>query len=353
MIRFVLSGHGVRGTQWAEAIAADPDAELAAIVDVNPAAGAPGIPFYADLASALDGEGADAVLLATPPQYHAGDVLTAVERRLPVLCEKPLTEDLAEAVSLVEAVDRAGGTLLVGMNFRFLPVSDRLRQMVTSRELGNVMFGQFTYIRNRDGRRTDLNDYPLDMVQPMLVEQSIHHLDLLRYVYGREALSVAADTWNPSPSVYRDDSCVAALLRFEGGLHVSYLGTWTSGSNRFDFRWRTDFEGGIAVQSDQFGKLSTSRLVEGAALTNPLFAGEAEPLQEIPVPMSTRPFELDTARLLTHFLRVVQGEEEPGPSGRDHLRTLSLVHACVEATTTGCFTDIAGFARANSIPIHT
>lgn len=353
MIRLVLSGHGVRGTQWAAAIAADPHAELAAIVDVNPAAEAPDIPFYATLASALDGEVADAVLLATPPQYHARDVLAAVERRLPVLCEKPLTEDLAEAVSLVEAVDRAGGTLLVGMNFRFLPVSGKVRQLVTSRELGNVMFGQFTYIRNRDGRRTDLNDYPLDMIQPMLVEQSIHHLDLLRYMYDREVLSVVADTWNPEPSVYADDSCVAALLRFEGGLHVSYLGTWTSGSNRFDFRWRTDFEGGIAVQSDQFGKLSSSSLVKGAALTNSLFESDTEPLEEVPVPMSTRPFELDTARLLTHFLHVVQGKEKPGPTGRDHLRTLALIHACVEASTTGRFVNIAGFARTNSIPLHT
>jgi myo-inositol 2-dehydrogenase / D-chiro-inositol 1-dehydrogenase len=352
MIRIVVSGHGVRGRQWAGAISANPNAEVAAIVDVNAAAEVPGISFYADLASALDGERADAVLLATPPEYHARDVLTAVERGLPVLCEKPLTEDLAEAVSLVEAVDRASGTLLVGMNFRFLPVSGRVRQLVTSRELGNVMFGQFTYIRNRDGRRTDLNDYPLEMIQPMLVEQSIHHLDLLRHVYDREVLSVAADTWNPGPSVYVGDSCVAALLRFEGGLHVSYLGTWTSGSNRFDFRWRTDFEGGIAVQSDQFGMLSTSRLVDGAARTNALFAGDAEPLQEVPVPMSMVPFELDTARLLTHFLRVVQGEEESGPTGRDHLRTLALVHACMEATTTGRFIDIAGFARTNSIPLH-
>jgi predicted dehydrogenase len=352
MIRLVLSGHGVRGTQWAEAIGTDPNGELAAIVDVNAAAEVSGIPFYPDLVSALDGEEADAVLLATPPEYHARDVLTAVERGLPVLCEKPLTEDLAEAVSLVEAVDRAGGTLLVGMNFRFLPVSDKVRQVVTSRGLGNIMFGQFTYIRNRDGRRADLNDYPLHMVQPMLVEQSIHHLDLLRFVYGREVLSLAADTWNPEPSVYADDSCVAALLRFEGGLHVNYLGTWTSGSNRFDFRWRTDFESGITVQSNQFGKLSSSSLVKGAALTDALFEGDAEPLQDVPVPMSTKPFELDTARLLTHFLNVVQGKEKPGPTGRDHLRTLALIHACVEASTTGQFVDITGFARANSIPLH-
>lgn len=351
MIHIVLAGHGVRGRQWAAAIEANPDAELAAIVDVNPASDSGAAPFFSSLTAALDGVSASAVLLATPPMYHATDVLTAVECGLPVLCEKPLTEELANAISLVDAVDRADGTLLVGMNFRFLPVSERIRHLVSSLELGNLMYGQFTYIRNRDGRRPDLNDYPLSMIQPMLVEQSIHHLDLLRYVYGREVMSVAADTWNPGPSVYLDDSCVAALLRFEGGLHVSYLGTWTSGSNRFDFRWRTDFESGVAIQTDQFGRLFASRLVEGAALKGGLFAGDTEPLEEIAVPMGTRPFELDTARLLKHFVCVVQGKERAGPTGRDHLRTLTLIHACIESGRTGRSVDIVGFARANSIPL--
>jgi predicted dehydrogenase len=44
------------------------------------------------------------------------------------------------------------------------------------------------------------------MPQPMLLEQSIHHLDLMRYCYDDEVESVLAETWNPAWSVYQDDS---------------------------------------------------------------------------------------------------------------------------------------------------
>jgi predicted dehydrogenase len=351
MIRILLAGYGVRGRQWAAAIGRNPDVELSAIADPNDAAVRDlSMPVFRQLGEALESVPADAVLLATPPSVHADDVRTAVRRGLPVLCEKPLTEDVEEAIALVGDVSRLGGTLLVGMNFRFLPVTQELRRMVRTRELGGAMFGQFTYIRNRDGRRPDLNDFPLTMAQPMLLEQSIHHLDLLRYVYDREVISVAADTWNPSTSVYDDDSCVAALLRFEGGLHVSYLGTWTSGTNRFDFRWRTDFEDGVIVQAEQFGSLLRARLVPGGALSGRSFDTDSEPPQPLPIQASA-PFVVDTENLLAHFARVVEGTEEPGPTGQDHLITLVLLDACAESSTTGMYVDTGERARARGISL--
>jgi predicted dehydrogenase len=267
-----------------------------------------------------------------------------------VLCEKPLTEDLDEAVDLVETMDRARSLLLVGMNFRFVPSSRELRRLVQTRELGDCLFGQFTYLWNRDGRRPDLNDYPLTMRQPMLLEQSIHHLDLMRYVYGREVLSVAADTWNPKTSVYHDDSCVAALLRFDNELHITYLGTWTAGTNRFDYRWRTDFASGVMVQQQQFGAVFTAHLQPENAMLGPTFRVDVEPLQQTAVPGSPQ-FVMDTEHLLDHFVQSIQGVEKPGPTGRDHLASLALAHACAEASSTGRYIDVGAFARERGIPL--
>jgi predicted dehydrogenase len=349
MIRVMLAGHGVRGRQWAAALRGDPRTELAGVADANPAIlDGLDVPTFATLEAALEAVPTDAVILATPPDVHSHDVKVSSARGFPVLCEKPLTEDIDEAIDLVETVDRNGTLLLVGMNFRFIPSSRELRRLVETREYGNAMFGQFTYIWNRDGRRPDLNDYPLTMAQPMLLEQSIHHLDLMRYVYAREVLSVSADTWNPETSVYRDDSCVTALLRFEGGLHVAYFGTWTAGTSRFDYRWRTDFASGVMVQRQQFGAVYTARLVAENAMLGPMFTADAEPLQETPGTGSP-PFVMDTEHLLNHFIAAIEGTERPGPSGRDHLATLALVHACIEAGATGRTVDIAGFARQRGI----
>ena len=47
-----------------------------------------------------------------------------------------------------------------------------------------------------------MNKYPLTMRHPMMLEQSIHHLDLIRYCYGREVEAVAVPDLEPAWSVY-------------------------------------------------------------------------------------------------------------------------------------------------------
>lgn len=329
----------MRGHQWAEVIAGNPGAELVAVIDPDPAAlRRDSAPMHSSLVSGLDASRPDALVLATPPASHLEAVREAARRGISVLCEKPLAECIDDARMMVETAERADVALLVGMNFRYLSTAARIRELVTSGELGVPMHAVFTYLRNR-GRRPDLNSYPLTMQNPMLLEQSIHHLDLLRYVYDREVETVFAETWNPPTSVYRGDSSVAVLLRMTGGLRVSYVGTWTAGTNRFEFSWRTDCTDGIIVQRAQDGELSLARRVPGAEISGPRFPTDSEPL--IPEHLASDRFLVDdTARLLSHFLDVIDGSAVPGPTGRDHLRTLGLLDACIVSAQAGTRVDV-------------
>lgn len=343
-VRVAVVGFGVRGQQWGDACAAVPQVELAAVVDVRPVGVGADVPVFATLREAAS-VGLDAVVLSTPPEAHRADVEVAADLGLAVLCEKPLSESLDEAVRMVAVARDRSVPLLVGMNFRFLPVVVALRGEIAGRELGAPMYATMTYLRNRDGTRPDLNDHPLTMAQPMLLEQSIHHLDLLRYVYDREVLSVAAETWNPPTSVYRDDACVSAHLVMEGDLHVTYVGTWVSGTNRLSFSWRTDLERGVLTQSRQFGDLSAGRRIAGAERGGPRFDEDAEPLEPIPLPEAT-PFVEDTEALLRQLCAAARGEAAADPSGADHLRTLALVHACIASAEERRTIDVAAFASA-------
>ena len=332
--RIALVGLGVRGHHWRSALEENPVTELLGVVEVRPVAAGGDIPFFDSIEQVI-AAGPDGVIVATPPPTHLRIVEAFLKARIPVLCEKPLSETLEEARSMTKLAGQTRTPLLVGMNFRYVAASRGLRRLVECREYGDPMFGEFTYIRNRDGRRADLNDYPLTMPDPMLIDQSIHHLDLMRYVYGREVESVSAVTWNPGGSVYASDSCVAAILGFEGGLVVTYLGTWTSGTNRFDFRWRTDMEKGVLIQAEQFGDVLAAARVPESGLTGPLFDIETEQ----PRPMGfgpTTPFVDDTARLLAHFVTVIEEGKEPEPSGADHLLTLNLVESIKEAADQRC-----------------
>lgn len=142
-------------------------------------------------------------------------------------------------------------------------------------------------------------------------------------------------TWNPTHSVYASNSCVAALLSFEGGLVVSYLGTWTSGTNRFEFRWRTDMEEGVLIQAAQFGDVLAARRVAERAMRGPLF----DTAKEEPRPMGfgpSTPFVDDTAELLAHFVMVIKEGQQPEPNAADHLLTLNLIEAIKEAADKRC-----------------
>lgn len=341
--RVLLVGAGVRGAKWARVIAEAPDATLAGIVDLDDARArrardehAPEAPVERDFASALAHVAADAVVIATPPDSHHSLVSQAFDQGLDVLCEKPLSDEMDEVLDLIARADDAGRNLLVGMNFRYLPTSQRIRHYARSGELGALSYGHFTYHRQRDGNRHDLNDYVMTMPHPMLLEQSIHHFDLLRYCYDAEVESLVCDTWRPSWSTYEDDCCVSVLFRFENGVRANYLGTWTAAWNRMDFRWRTEFEDGALIQREQFEDLVRVDFDRGLGLRGSNFKGDAE--AETPVPETLTPCEAfidDTRGLLAEFLRAVRGEAEPVTTARDHLKTLLVVQACIESMEKG------------------
>lgn len=347
-VSVAVVGLGVRGRQWAEVFSLVPAAKLAAVIDTAAVTGVPGVPSFRSLNEAARAVHLDAVVIATPPAVHRSILETAVSHHFAVLCEKPLSETLAEAIEMVRLASAKNVPLLVGMNFRFLPVVAEARRRVRSADLGRPIYATFTYLRNRASRRSDLNSYPATMEHPMLLEQSIHHLDLIRYVYSREALNVSAHSWNPPTSTYRGDACVAMHLEMAGGLHVEYVGTWVAGTNRMDFRWRTDFERGVMIQERQFSDLAVAKRVSGADLTGPRFDEEGEPPLSVSLPAS-KPFVDDTAGLLAALCATSTGEESEATSGTDHLKTLALVHASIASAATCRTVSVPVFAAKHGI----
>ncbi len=348
--RVLLVGAGVRGAIWARVIAEARGATLAGIVDLDEMrarqardALAPKALVARNFDAALDRSGiaVDAVVIATPPATHHRLVSRALAHRLHVLCEKPLSEDLDEVVDLIAQANAARRHLLVGMNFRYLPSSQRIRRYVRNGRLGALSHAHFTYHRQRDGNRHDLNDYVMSMAHPMLLEQSIHHFDLLRYCYDAEVEALVCDTWRPSWSTYAGDCCVSVLFRFENGVRANYLGTWTAAWNRMDYRWRSDFERGSLIQREQFDDLVRVDFDRGLGLRGPNFKGADE--AEVPVEEPLRPctpFVDDTRELLNEFLRAIRGEEEPVTTGGDHLESLLLVHGCIESLERGRWVEM-------------
>jgi predicted dehydrogenase len=339
--RILQVGLGNRGRMWAEIIDGRADVVHSGIVDVDPARLAPfqamhpDVSVFSELAVALAESASDAVLLVTPPDGHLAQAQLTFDAGLPLLAEKPLTLDLAEAVTIVELAEAAEQALMVGLNFRYLSVTRKLRELVAEGRFGRPGFGQFTYQRNRDGRLPRLNKYPLTMEHPMMLEQSIHHLDLIRFCYDREVETVRCRTWNPPWSMYAHDSNVSCLLTLEGGLEVNYLGTWTGGWNQLQFEWRTDCEAGVMIQRQLFDDLAVAHVNDAELTAVPLAPCE--------------PFYDDTDALLSAFIAHVATGAPLECSGRDHLRTLALCFAAIESSATGATIDMAAYNGKHGI----
>ena len=333
-LRIVLGGLGVRGTYWAEVIRRSTRSELIAYADPNAHALAranerfgelPGFASVEEALAVLPDVGA--VVLANPPIGRESQVRAAVERGIPLMIEKPLALDLHEAQHLVQIAESAQVPLMVGLNFRYLGVTQAVQALLQTGEVGHPEFARFTYERWRDGNRPDLNKYPLTMDQPMLWEQSIHHFDLMRFIYQQEPVLIQARTWNPSWSMYESDANVAALITFDGGMIVNYQGTWQSNWAEPHFEWRTECDAGVITQRDQFGDLFFARR-------------DNNTLQAVALPEHER-WITDTSGLHEAFLNTVLDGAPLQCSGRDHMMSLAMLQACIVSSQTGQGVSIA------------
>ncbi len=332
-VRAILVGLGARGRYWARVMHDEPRCEIVAYVDPSHDALAladasfGARPGFASLEAALAAiDAVEALVLATPPHGREQQLQLACERALPVLVEKPLALDLVEAARFVGLAESAGIPLMVGLNFRYLAVTRERSRLYREGVVGQPAFTRFTYERWRDGYRPGINRYPLTMTHPMLWEQSIHHFDLLRFVYAREPETVACHAWNPPWSMYAHETNVAALFGFEGGLVANYQGTWQSHWSTPGFTWRTDCSDGVVMQFDQFGDLRYARRDDAALSTVALPPHET--------------WVTETAALLRAFLATLRDGAPLACSGRDHLASLAMVEACIRASRDARVVDV-------------
>lgn len=335
-LRLIIVGLGARARTWLKVVQANPDLKIVALCDPDPAARAraadafPNIPIGADIAEVIDTD-ADAVLLATPPGGREAQIEAACQAGLAILAEKPLADSVVTAARYVDMAEDAGVPLIVGLNFRYLAVTQEMKRLLTSGTIGTPEFGRFIYERWRDGTQDWLNSYPLTMDHPMLWEQSIHHFDLMRYVYDAEPAFIQAQTFNPSWTMYRGDTNVSALISFDTGMRVTYQGTWQAGHDPMNFKWRTDGSEGIVEQRAMFGDLAWAKRMQPE-------------LTPVPLPEHVA-WISDAEALLRSFVASVQGTQVPECTGRDHLQSLFMLEACI-LSSDRCETVTIGEVRA-------
>ncbi|MDF3289912.1 Gfo/Idh/MocA family protein [Streptomyces silvisoli] len=172
-------------------------ARVAAVVDIDAerakriADGIEGCTAYTDPATAMAAPTVDAVLIASPGPAHEAALLTAFDRDLPVLCEKPLTPDAASALRVLEAEQRLGHRRVqVGFMRRYDAEYLRLKSLLADGGLGRPLM-----LHNRHRNAST----PPGFTNAMLINDSVvHEMDVTRWLLDQEITAVTV--LRPTPS---------------------------------------------------------------------------------------------------------------------------------------------------------
>jgi predicted dehydrogenase len=89
--------------------------------------------------------GVDGIVIATPSALHAAQAVAALERGVPVFCQKPLALDAATARHVVDAARAAGVLLEIDFSYRFTEAARALRDVVASGALGEIFAADLVF----------------------------------------------------------------------------------------------------------------------------------------------------------------------------------------------------------------
>jgi predicted dehydrogenase len=198
MLRYGIIGCGMMGQEHLRNIALLEDASVAAIHEPDPAMRAaalalvPGARMVASVAEVLAVPEVNCLLIASPNHLHLGQLEEIARiRPLPVLCEKPLFTDPADAPRLAALRAAYPAPIWVAMEYRYMPpVAHLLREAAVATggvKMLTIREHRFPFLQKvGDWNRFNRNS------GGTLVEKCCHFFDLMRLVAGCNPVRVMA-----------------------------------------------------------------------------------------------------------------------------------------------------------------
>jgi predicted dehydrogenase len=279
-------------------------------------AGEFGIPeSFRDAQTMLAEAELDAVDIAAPRAIHAGLVRLAAMKGLPVLCQKPLATNLAEATRLAAEV-RGRIRLMVHENWRFRGYYRDAASWLRAKRIGDVRQAQLTlltsgFLPGADGLRPALERQPFmrDEKRLLVAEVLIHHLDTLRMLLG--PLKVTAAGLNRSCADLAGEDSAVIQLKASDGANVSVFASFAANG----------FPPAQIDRLDVLGDKGSIRL-DGPSLT---CTGETPEVRNYDLAVE---YQGSYNRTIAHFVEALRDGTPFETAPNDNLETLKLVEDC-------------------------
>jgi predicted dehydrogenase len=314
------------GTNHARVLSDLEGARLVAVADSDPsrvreAQAAFSRRGYADYRTLLAEEELDAVTVAVPARLHAEAALACLERGLPVLVEKPIAGDVADAERIRDAAASARVPLMVGHVERFNPAVRELKRRLDSGEAGAIVQASARRVGPFFRRERDIG---------VAHDLATHDIDVLHVLLDCAVEQVQAQARKGVRTEHED--AISALLRFENGASAVIEANWLSPVKVRELYVLC--EGGLFVLDyiAQTVQLYTGEDDEGVARRPPALASFPQP--------GEAPLRAE----LEAFLRVARGargsspfreRSAPAAGAEEAIAALRVAEAMVQSARRG------------------
>jgi predicted dehydrogenase len=296
-IRVAVIGVGALGKHHARILAAMPDAELVAIVDINEArareiAGLVNASPFTNASEVLSR--VDAVTVAVPTESHLDVAIPFLRRGIGVLVEKPLARNASEAQQMIDAAAASGAVFGVGHTERYNPAVAAVRPL-----LDHPRFIEVHRLGTFPDRSLDI-DVVFDLM--------IHDLDVVLSIVPSEVVEVEAvgvAVLTPKPDIAN------ARLKFASGCIANITASRISKDRVRKIRI---FQRDAYLSVDYAAQeVERWRLVKGNGAMPAIDGGKLAIAHEEPL-----------KRELGDFVAAVRDKRAPGVTGADGLRAINL-----------------------------
>lgn len=327
--RVVVVGAGAMGSWWAREVAASGVAELVGVADLVDGAAQrvidqSGAPAPASVRTGTDGVdlalelGADLIVDPTVPVAHHPVTVKALHAGIPVLGEKPVTETLPEALSLVAHAELTGVPFMVSQSRRFFRQVRQLRAFVASHGPTVMTSAFFSLFVEHDGyRRTQRH--------PLLRDMGIHAFDTARYITDADPVAVTAVGARPDWSVYSHDATVSATFEMSDGSLFAYHGSWNARGlpTWWNGEWRIGAQRGSATWDGTGAPLLGTEDEEETARLQAAVAAESAPEPD------------QIAASLVEFVSALREGRTPMCEVHENVLSFAMVEAAVASVERG------------------
>ncbi len=264
-----LIGCGGRCRQLLKALLTIPSARVETICDIWPEpidATGKMIPTPVAVTkpykAVLDNKDVAAVLIATPDHWHTPIAVDACNAGKDVYVEKPLTHNLTEGKSIIEAQDRNKRIVQVGTQQRSMPQFQKGLEMVRAGKLGKIHKVHLTWNRNSDRIRKrpfnidpstvdwkaflgNAKDQPFDEYRfrnwrwfwdfggGLLTDLMVHHIDIAHWYLNLDhpTRAVTTGSYPLAKGIWETPDTIQTLLTYPDDLQIHFEGTFSNAHN--------------------------------------------------------------------------------------------------------------------------